>query len=200
MIPSFNSIISMKYGMSRNAARCRAATVEAFERSIRTAAGTSERIYRHEEGDVKLGGEIQGKPDNMQLWAIESSLLLNMHEKHCHGVELKDPTGTMTSKRTGDAYVDDKDTLASAPETNTIEEGVENIQKNAQFLAILITLVGQAFAFHKCFWQGLCWMTLGGYYIIKTRDKFETWKYGYKTIEGRQQRLNTGTTISPMTA
>ena len=133
MIASFNSIISMKYGMSRNAARCRAATVEAFERSIRTAAGTSERIYRHEEGDVKLGGEIQGKPDNMQLWAIESSLLLNMHEKHCHGVELKDPTGTMTSKRTGDAYVDDKDTLASAPETNTIEEGVENIQKNAQF-------------------------------------------------------------------
>eukprot|EP00956_Cyclotella_meneghiniana_P036769 scaffold130371_cov40-Cyclotella_meneghiniana.AAC.1 len=88
MIPSFNSIISMKYGMSRNAARCRAATVEAFERSIRTAAGTSERIYRHEEGDVKLGGEIQGKPDNMQLWAMESSLLLNMHEKHCHGVEL----------------------------------------------------------------------------------------------------------------
>ena len=67
MIPSFNSIFSMKYGMSKNAARCRAATVEAFERNIRTAAGTSERSYRHEDGETKLGGEIQGKPDNMQL-------------------------------------------------------------------------------------------------------------------------------------
>ena len=112
-----------------------------------------------------------------------------MHEEHCHVVELKDPTGTMSSKRTGDAYVDDKDTLASAPETNTIEEGVENIQTNAQFWAILITLVGQVFAFHKCFWQGLCWMALGGYYVIKTRDKFEDLEVWIQDHRGKATKI-----------
>eukprot|EP00956_Cyclotella_meneghiniana_P025930 scaffold55133_cov40-Cyclotella_meneghiniana.AAC.1 len=72
MLPSFNSIISMKYGMTKTAARCRAATVAAFKRNIRTAAGTSKGTYQYESGDVQLGGEIQGKPDNMQLWAMES--------------------------------------------------------------------------------------------------------------------------------
>eukprot|EP00956_Cyclotella_meneghiniana_P037596 scaffold140978_cov23-Cyclotella_meneghiniana.AAC.1 len=189
MLPSFNSIISMKYGMTRTAARCRAATVAAFKRNIRTAAGTSKGTYQYESGDVKLGGEIQGKPDNMQLWAMESSLLLKLHEEHCRGVELKDPEGTTLSRRTGDAYVDDKDTYASAPDTNTIQEGVENMQHHAQFWAILITLVGQAFAFHKCFWQGLSWMPLAGYYMIQTRDKFRDLDIWIEDHRGKASKI-----------
>eukprot|EP00956_Cyclotella_meneghiniana_P035258 scaffold113017_cov23-Cyclotella_meneghiniana.AAC.2 len=42
---------------------------------------------------------------------------------------MKDPTKMTISKRTGDAYVDDKDTLASAPETHSAEEGAENIER-----------------------------------------------------------------------
>ena len=97
--------------------------------------------------------EVLGKPDNMQLWSIISSYLLNLHNEKCQGVTLKDPTKTLISTRTGDAYMDDKDGLASAPITNTAEEGVKNIEEEAQFWATLIGLVSQAFAFHKYFWQ-----------------------------------------------
>ena len=41
MIPAMNSLISRKYGLPWMACKCRAALVEAFERPIRTAAGTS---------------------------------------------------------------------------------------------------------------------------------------------------------------
>jgi hypothetical protein len=68
MLAPINSIISMKKGMPKSACRCRAATVESFERPVRTAAGTSTAMYKNEEGETRMGGEVQGKPDNMQLY------------------------------------------------------------------------------------------------------------------------------------
>eukprot|EP00956_Cyclotella_meneghiniana_P016713 scaffold26588_cov82-Cyclotella_meneghiniana.AAC.3 len=118
------------------------------ETSVQQRAHQNEPTGTRKEKS-NFGGEIQGKPDNMQLWAMESSLLQKMHEDHCHGVELKDPTGTMSSKRTGDSYVDDKDTLASAPETNSIEEGVENIQKKCPILGHTDNAGGTSFCFPK---------------------------------------------------
>lgn len=190
MLPSLNSIIAMKFGMSRTAAKCRAATVEAFERPIRTAAGTSESMYKHETGETKMGGEIQGKPDNMQLWAMESSLLLDIHQNQCRGAVMEDPAGNLRSRRTNDGYVDDTDTLACAPITNTIEEGVENIQNDSQFWATLISLVGQALAFHKCFWQALSWMAVGGYYMIQTRDKFRQLEVWIRDHRGKASKID----------
>eukprot|EP00956_Cyclotella_meneghiniana_P043478 scaffold271901_cov142-Cyclotella_meneghiniana.AAC.1 len=76
-----------------------------------------------------MGGEVQGKPDNMQLWTITSSYLLNLHNRICQGVTMVDPTKTLVSRRTGDAYVDDKDSLASAPITQTAEEESKTLKK-----------------------------------------------------------------------
>eukprot|EP00956_Cyclotella_meneghiniana_P031386 scaffold82298_cov45-Cyclotella_meneghiniana.AAC.6 len=151
----------MKNGLADTVCRCRAETAERFERPVKTAAGVSNRTYKYEDGDVKMEGEVQGKPDNMQLWTITSSYLLNLHNRLCQGVTFVDPTKSLVSRRTGDTYVDDKDSLASAPITETAEEGAENIEKSAQLWSILISLVGQAFTFHKCFWQMLSWMPLG---------------------------------------
>jgi hypothetical protein len=63
MLAPINSIISMKKGMPKSACRCRAAMVESFERPVRTAEGTSIATYKYEEGETRMGGEVQGKPD-----------------------------------------------------------------------------------------------------------------------------------------
>eukprot|EP00956_Cyclotella_meneghiniana_P015234 scaffold23138_cov41-Cyclotella_meneghiniana.AAC.4 len=130
----------MKNGLADTVCRCRAETVEMFERPVKTAAGMSHRTYKYEDGDVKMVGEVQAKPDNMQLWTITSSYLLNLHNRLCQGVTLVDPTKSMVSRRTGDAYVDYKDSLASASITETAEEGAENIEKEAQMWSSLISL------------------------------------------------------------
>ena len=189
MLPSFNSIFAMKNGLADTVCRCRAETVERFERPVKTAAGVSQSTYKYEDGEVKMGGEVQGKPDNMQLWTITSSYLLNLHNRLCQGVTLVDPTKQLVSKRTGDAYVDDKDSLASAPITETAEEGAENIEKEAQMWSILISLVGQAFAFHKCFWQMLSWMPIGGYFMTQHRRHYEHLDVWIKDHRGRPYKI-----------
>jgi hypothetical protein len=55
-----------------------------------------------------------------------------MHGKMCHGLEMTDVTGTKVSSRVDDAYVEDTDTYAMAPNTNNVEEAVENITTNSQ--------------------------------------------------------------------
>ena len=102
---------------------------------------------------------------------------------------MKDPTKMIISKRTGDAYVDDKDTLASAPETHSAEEGAENIEREAQTWANLVGIVGQAFAFHKCFWQMLCWMRLGGYFIPTPRRMFADLNVWIKDHRGMASKI-----------
>jgi hypothetical protein len=79
-----------------------------------------------------MGGEVQGKPDNMQLWTMTSDILLTIHEKVCAGITMLDVMKLHRSRRSGDAYVDDKDTLTGAPETNKPEEAVRNIQHATQ--------------------------------------------------------------------
>jgi hypothetical protein len=164
MLAPINSIILMKKGMPKQACKCRAATVEGFERPVRTAAGTSIATYKYEEGDTRMGGEVQGKPDNMQLWTMTSDILLTIHDKICKGVTMLDATKKLVSRRTGDAYVDDKDLLEAASETNSAGEAVKNIQDSAQKWSNLVAATGQALAFHKCFWQMLAWVDFGGCY------------------------------------
>ena len=122
MLAPLNSLISRKKGLPWIACKCRAALVTAFERPVKTAAGVSKEVYRYEEGDIKLGGEVQGKPDNMQLWTMTSSILLDIHQANCAGISMVDVTKTLASRRTADAYVDDADPLAAAPETNRAEK------------------------------------------------------------------------------
>ncbi|KAL7504164.1 hypothetical protein ACHAXN_001864 [Cyclotella atomus] len=82
----------MKKGMPKNACKCRAMIVEGFERPVKTAAGVSAATYKYETGDIKMGGEVQGKPHNMQLWTMTLDVLLQIHQKECEGITMTDPT------------------------------------------------------------------------------------------------------------
>ena len=88
----------MKKGMSREAAHSRAATMATLDRSVRTATGTSTETYQHDSGMPSLPGEGQGKADSMAIWTLISSELLTMHYGLCHGVELVDVTGEISSR------------------------------------------------------------------------------------------------------
>jgi hypothetical protein len=189
MLAGINSSISMKKGMSKNACKCRAELVNKFERPVKTAAEVSECTYKYEAGDIRMGGEVQGKPDNMQLWTMTSDILLDLHEQHCEGVTMMGASREMQSHRTADASVDDKDTLARVPNTNEPEEAVENITKYSQTWINLAAVVGQALAFHKSFWQMQAWRKLVGYFIPKPRREFADLDVVVKDRSGKFSKI-----------
>jgi hypothetical protein len=112
-------LFARKKGMPMNACKCRAMLVEKFERPVKTAAGISTATYKQEEGETRMGGEVQGKPDNMQLWTMQSDTLLTIHEQLCDGVTLTNATKELKSRRSADAYVDDADPIEAAPLTKS---------------------------------------------------------------------------------
>jgi hypothetical protein len=62
--------------------------------------------------------------------------------------------------------VDDTDTYAIAPDTNTAEEAISNLEEHSQIWTILVALTGQLLAFHKCMWQILVWIAVAGEYLM----------------------------------
>jgi hypothetical protein len=167
-MPDMSSIFLMKKGMPPEVAYSRAATMASLERSMRTATGTSTETYQHDPGQPSLPGEGQGKADSMAIWTLISSEILLMHGKMCHGLEMTDVTGTEVSSRVDDAYVDDTDTYAMAPNTNNIEEAVENITTNSQIWTMRVAATGGLLAFHKCMWQILLWISVAGEYLMQS--------------------------------
>jgi hypothetical protein len=190
MLPSMNSlVIARKKGMPKYACKCRAMLVEKLERPVKTAAGVSKATYKYEDGDTKLGGELEGKPDNMQLWTMQSDILLTIHEKICAGVTLLNVAKHLHSRRSADAYVDDADPIEAAPKTNEPEEAVENIQNSSQTWINLGALMGQAPAFHKSFWQLMSWREVGGYYLSKPRREFENLEVTVHDHKGKSSQI-----------
>jgi len=173
ILPDMSSIFLMKKGMNKEAAYARAATMSELQRGVRTATGTSTKTYQHDPGMPSLPGEGQGKADSMAIWTLISSEILSMHQTMCQGVEMVDATGKITSRRTDDAYVDDTDTYATAPKTNEVEEAVQNLTNHSQTLAILVAITGQFFAFHKCMWQILFWISVAGEYLMASNKNIK---------------------------
>jgi hypothetical protein len=102
----------------------------------------------------------------MALWTLISSEILKVHSTMCHGVEMIDVTGTISSRRVDDAYVDDTDTYATAPETNSTDKAIENLTNHTQIWTMLVAVTGGLLAFHKCMWQILAWIRVGGEYLM----------------------------------
>lgn len=90
-----------------------------------------------------------------------------MHNNMCQRLEMVNVTGTEISSRVDDAYVDNTDTYAMAPNTNEVEEAVQNITTNSQIWTMLVAATGGLLAFHhKCMWQMLLWISVAGEYLM----------------------------------
>jgi hypothetical protein len=186
----YSYIFARKKGMPKNACKCRAMLVEKFERPVKTAAGISTATYKQEEGETRMGGEVLGKPDNMQLWTMQSDTLLTIHEQLCDGVTLTNATKEMKSRRSSaDAYVDDADPIEAAPLTESPREAVRNITKGAQTWVNFNGFVGQALAFHKSFWQLMAWRGVGGYFLPKPRREFEDLNVTIQDHRGKSSKI-----------
>lgn len=197
ILPDMSSIFLMKKGMSKEAAYARATTMAGLQQGVRTATGTSIETYQHDPGKPSLPGEGQGKADSMAIWTLISSEILLMHNNMCHGVEMIDVTGKKKSRRTDDAYVDDTDTYATAPQTNEVIEAVENLTNHSQLLAILVAITGQLFAFHKCMWQILFWISVAGEFLMASVTVTSWVNFGYVTPEERGTKSNEILPLNP---
>jgi hypothetical protein len=89
-------------------------------------------------------------------------------------------TGELKSRRVDDSYVDDSDTYATAPETETVEEAVDNLTDHSQMMYTLIALTGQIFAFQKCMWQILFWISVAGEFLMALVTATSTERCGYE--------------------
>eukprot|EP00970_Alexandrium_tamarense_P018080 scaffold13317_cov92-Alexandrium_tamarense.AAC.3 len=83
----------------------------------------------------------------------------------------RDPQPTM-SRGTIDAYVDDADDYADAPETNGAEEAIGRLQTSAQIWADIVAATGGLMAFHKCNWQILAFTPVGEYVLPQSHNRF----------------------------
>jgi hypothetical protein len=173
MMRELSSYVSRKKGLPKLAAKCRAMTIAGMVRSVWTAWGRSKGSYQEEPGEHPCGGECQGKGDTMALWILFSDILLSIHKEKCHRIKMVDAMGTIESRQTTDTYVDDSDNWATAPESQTAEEGVRTLQHHAQMWAVLVAVTGQLLAFHKCSWQLIVWLAVNGYYIMASRTNFD---------------------------
>ncbi len=76
------------------------------------------------------------------------------------------------SERTIDAYVDDADNYADAPETNDTDEAITRLQTSAQIWADIVAATGGLMAVRKCNWQILAFTAVGGYVLHRSHTNF----------------------------
>eukprot|EP01082_Thalassiosira_pseudonana_P016004 g13600.t1 g13600 contig9:10029-12311(+) len=187
---SISSMISQKFGMPKSVCECRAKVVKSMERFVRTAAGTSKHSYKQEETDTPLSGEIQGKGDIMALWTLQSHTMLETHNQQCPWVMLQHAADDTVSERTIDAYVDDADNYADAPETNGAEEAIGRLQTSAQIWADIVAATGDLMAFHKCNWQILAFTPVGGYVLPQSRNRFSGCDIHLRNHKGMSSKID----------
>ncbi|KAL7534393.1 hypothetical protein ACHAWF_004820 [Thalassiosira exigua] len=187
MLVPISNVMARKKKMATTVCECRSRVMMAMRRTIRTAAGTSKLMYCWCPGETRIDGEIQGKGNVMALWALQSDGALEVHNKLTKGVTMRDVTGTMTSNRSADAYVDDADVYESGPTSEQIinsDDGppeddsddpaaiaIMQTEESAQLYTCLMECLGQHMAFHKCKFQVLAWKNKDGKMLPRDDDE-----------------------------
>ncbi|KAL7526557.1 LOW QUALITY PROTEIN: hypothetical protein ACHAWF_001818, partial [Thalassiosira exigua] len=187
MLVPISNVMARKKKMATAVCECRSRVMMAMRRTIRTATGTSKLMYRWYPGETRIAREIQGKGDIMALWALQSDGALEVHNKRTKGITLRDVTGTMTSNRSADAYVDDADVYESGPISEQIinsDDGppeddsddpaaiaIMQTEESAQLYACLMECLGQHMAFHKCKFQVLARKNKDGKMLPRDNDE-----------------------------
>eukprot|EP01082_Thalassiosira_pseudonana_P000144 g43.t1 g43 contig1:96394-97323(+) len=125
----------------------------------------------------------------MALWTLQSHTMLETHNQQCPGVILQHAADDTVSERTIDAYVDDADNYADAPETNGAEEAIGRLQTSAQIWADIVAATGGLMAFHKCNWQILAFTPVGGYVLPQSRNRFSRCDIHLRNHKGMSSKI-----------
>ena len=159
MWPELSNTVAYAVGVDKQVLKCRALTIEAMQRHIKTGLGVSKKSYGNTPNEPRIIGEIQGKGDVATLWAFISSTLLLAHSLLWTGLDLPSSTGGPGLKRNNAGYVDDVDTMAGSTEygPEATHQVMHHLEVGAQKWANIQDVVAQSTAFHKCAVSALAW-------------------------------------------
>ena len=91
----------------------------------------------------------------MSLWCLMSHTILTAHSALHTPIEMTGATNDYKIEKNNDAFVDDMDGWAEAPNKGSSMEEIvlKSLQWKAQYFANLIAILGGAIKFHKLIWQ-----------------------------------------------
>ena len=107
--------------------------------------------YQEEEGDPRIGGEVQGKADVPAFYTLNSSILLEAHKTIAPGLCLQSCTRARAIEHNNVAYSDDTDGHVSAEHDDgaPTESVIEKMRESARMWNNLIMISGGSLALHK---------------------------------------------------
>ena len=86
-----------------------------MEQYLKTGVGVSSISYKNEEGQPRLGGELQGKSDVPALFAQQSLIILQAHQKITAGMNMNSCSGKRNIQPNTIFYSVDNDSHILAP-------------------------------------------------------------------------------------
>ena len=154
IIPSLAAMMSRRAGMTRNGSHVLIRLLLNMEYYVRTAYGVSSVAFSNLT--KLLLGVMQGAGHSGTLWALTSSILLDIMDE-TQGAEFHSPyPNRLGCQRTGEAFVDDT-SLWILRMGLMFMMLTTLMQQTAQRWARLIHASGGALNLLKCFWYGIHW-------------------------------------------
>jgi hypothetical protein len=201
MIPSFGMMCIRRLGVPRKIIDLKLQVLRQIRLYPRSAHGISPAGYgnvgcleantpfpadhKHEvvfddPTPSRLFGVSQGTQDAgaifLAIWIVIYTALMTQ----IPGLQLSNPSNTITVKRKAEAFVDDTDLWVNATTINpTHTDGpvspaniLQGLTTLAQFWYRLLRASGGALGFHKCFWTGMFWTWTNGKARYMTENEF----------------------------
>jgi len=163
----------IKFGLPESAASAMELILRLMKYRVRTAHGVSDDYYTSTALDI-LCGTGQGSGASPLIWAIISSIMILILGRMFRGFTTRDPTGTVTSKRPADTFVDNTNQMISG-ESNAeedMEQMLSELEQGAQKWEELLFASGGGLQLKKCFWQGVFWKWHNGKPQMATSEDF----------------------------
>ena len=136
-----------------------------LECRVQTAHGVSEnKIYKHNPGEPRLDGEVQGSGDVPPCFNAQCDIILKVHDELAPGLCIENPTQSRQIKQNNICFADNNDgnTSADRNSDNPIREAVSKLGISVQIWNDLVNFGGGGIALHKCKWQLKAWEYLHG--------------------------------------
>jgi hypothetical protein len=161
------NLTAQQLGMSKEVCKTHADLLAKARYRIKTTLGLSQAMYLNSK-DQPIYGPGQGGSASAHIWAIVSSVMLEIMKRERDGVTIADPTIATRMRRVMDAFVDDTtgnkfiEQLMGMDNKIGLHKVLEELTATAQLWERLLTASGGALELSKCFYYIVHWIWEGG--------------------------------------
>jgi hypothetical protein len=156
IIPSIGLMATERLSMPPTATASMLAIIKGMKFHIRTAHGISPGLFKTTLPALILG-VLQGSGAALCIWLSISCVLLHALSPHTTGFQATCPQNYQTSKRPGEAFVDDTDLWLTSTNLSSSLTLIPSMQKVAQLWERLLVASGGALAIQECFYYLVDW-------------------------------------------